>query len=380
VNIKNSVVEFYTNLHTMPELGFEEIKTTAYIANMLHQFGYIVQTGKQATGAQTGVIGILRGAEPGPVLAIRADIDALPYVIEGKPCVIHACGHDANMSIVLALAKFAAEQKIKKGTLKLIFQPAEEVASKNGSGSQRMARAGAIDDVDILLGLHLRPLQEAGKGQASPALWHGAGYTIAADIKGKTAHGARPHLGINAIDGAAAAIMAVNSIRVDPGVSSSVKVTQISAAESAVNTVPNIAHIVFDLRAQTNEVMEELMNKTIQAIENGAATVGAKSNITLQEGFAGADYDAKLTKQMKDAIIEVLGEGGLLDPIVTTGVDDFHFYKQHKKSLKTAFMGLGCNMKEGLHNPQMSFDIESLADGVQIMNTMVNKILGFINK
>ena len=131
-------------LHEMPELALHEKRTSAYVAEKLKALG--IET-HENVGGSTGVVGIIRGTEPGPVFMLRADMDALPFVIDGKPCCIHACGHDGHTAMLLAAAS-RLKDKIKRGTLKLLFQPAEETLQ----GAPVIIKAGVIDDVDYALG------------------------------------------------------------------------------------------------------------------------------------------------------------------------------------------------------------------------------------
>ena len=365
------VQEIWAALHAMPEVGFAEIKTSAYLATQLEAAGYQVKTGV----GKTGVIGTLTGTEPGPTLALRADMDALAHMIDNQECALHSCGHDAHSAIVLTVAEEVARKGISKGTLKIIFQPAEEKLF----GAIRMIEDGAIDDVDILLGLHLRPIQEAALGQATPALYHGASYVMDATLRGVAAHGARPHLGVNAIDGAAAAVQAINAIRVNPVIPSSVKVTKLHAGGPASNAIPEQALLTVDLRAQDNATMEELLKKTAQAIEAGAATVGCQAAVSVRGGCPAAEYNPAIISLAKQAISHVLGSDGLLDPITTPGGEDFHFYVKHKPTLQVGYIGLGADLTPGLHHPAMTFNKDCLPGGVNILLYMVDELLG-INK
>ena len=216
----SNVLKHYGYLHTIPEVGLEEVKTSAYLAEQLEKAGFKVT---RNVGGATGVIGIYDTGVEGPTLALRADMDALGHVIDGVPCARHTCGHDAHSSMVLAAAEEIIREKIvTKGRLKILFQPAEEIAA----GALTMIAGGAIDDVDMIIGSHIRPEEECKKGFAIPAMWYSASGTVDVIIHGKPAHGARPHLGINAIDAAAAAINAVNAIHLNPNFSYSAKPTR----------------------------------------------------------------------------------------------------------------------------------------------------------
>ncbi len=357
----------YLTLHAMPEPGFKEVKTAAFLALQLANLGYEVQTGI----AGTGVVGSVHSGKPGPVLAIRADIDALPHVVDGEEKVIHSCGHDANATMVLTVAEEMAGKGLNCGTLKIIFQPGEETLF----GALRMIEAGVIDNVDVLLGIHLRPVQEAGLGQATPALYHGSICIMEATITGQTAHGARPHLGVNAVDAAAAVVNAINAIHMNPVIPASIKVTKLLAGGAALNAIPDRAEMAMDLRAQENSLMDELIAKATRAIEGGAASVGATAKISVKGKVPAGEYDSGMLEIARKAIIDVLGNNGLLPPITTPGCDDFHFYGRHKSSLKTCFIGLGCDLSPGLHHPEMKFAIDALADGANILLKIIASAL-----
>ncbi|MEG0820316.1 MAG: amidohydrolase [Burkholderiaceae bacterium] len=356
----------FETLHATPELGFAEFKTSAWLAERIQAAGFDVTSGI----AGTGIVATLRGAAPGPVVAVRADMDALPHTVDGEKIKVHSCGHDANCTMVLTMAQEIAKAGLARGTLKVIFQPAEETLF----GSMKMIEAGVIDDVDVLLGIHLRPEQEARLGQATPALCHGGSAMMKARISGKVAHGARPHLGINAINAAAAAVQAVNAVVANPAEPWSCKVTQLRAGGEVINMIPETAEMALDIRAARNETMASILKQVENAIRCGAGTVGATVEFEMLGDVPGADYSDEITEVAREAICEVLGEAGLLAPIVTPGADDFHRYKIAKPSLKAGFVGLGANLTPGLHDPKMSFDRAALADGTKILVAMVNKL------
>ncbi len=300
-------------------------------------------------------------------------MDALSHLIDGQPCAIHSCGHDAHCAMVLTVAEQAAQRGIQSGTLKILFQPAEEKLF----GALRVIETGIMDDVDIVLGIHLRPQQEAKTGQATPALYHAASYVIEAVLEGRTAHGARPHLGINAADAAAACVFAVNAIRTNPSVPSSIKTTKLYAGGGALNAIPARAEMAFDIRSQENAQMTELLEKVKQAVSASAAAIGVKADVTVKGGVPAAQYDDGITQLAEEAIRSVLGDKGLYGPATTPGGEDFHYYVMHKPQLKAGYIGLGCDLTPGLHDPAMTFTHDALIHGVDILSYMVNKLLHY---
>jgi len=355
------VIELYDYLHTIPELGYEEHKTAAFLADELKKAGFSVTT---HVGDTTGVVGVYDSGAKGPVLALRGDIDALGHIVDGKLCAMHTCGHDAHSSMVLAAAEELVKTgAISKGKLKIIFQPAEEI----GTGALAMINGGAIEDVDMIFGLHLRPIEETTMGKATPALYHAASERLKAVFHGVAAHGARPHLGVNAIDAAVAAITAVNAIHLNPTESYSIKATQIIADAGVTNAIPSEATVIWDVRSEFNPTMEKLLEKAKSAIIAGAATVGATVDVTNYFAIPAAEYSDEAIDVLTKAIIKVYGNEGLCPPIKTTGGEDFHYYIKEKPSIKAGYFGLGCDLTPGLHNPAMKFNKEALEQGKNVL-------------
>lgn len=363
--IDERVISVYKYLHTIPEPGFEEHKTAAFLAEQLCKAGYNVQTGIGGTG----VVGTLDSGVPGPVVGLRADMDALVHMINGTATAIHSCGHDAHSSMVLVVAEQLAVKGLEKGKFKVIFQPAEEKLT----GAARVFESGVMNDIDILFGVHLRPKDNACLGEATPALFNAASTIVEATIKGFAAHGSRPHLGINAIEGAVSAVNHVNTIRMNPMIPWSAKVTRLLAGGSTANAICDEARLAFDLRAQKNDVMVNLKEQVAKAIELGAASVGASAEITIHPGVPAAVYDEDLVELAKESIEEILGPEGVLPVEISPGGEDFHLYTYNKPSIRAAYIGLGCDLEPGLHNPDMHFSLDALPLGVRILTQMVVK-------
>ena len=171
----------YEHLHAIPEVGFQEFQTSAWLAEQVQAAGFQVTTGVGGTG----VVAVLEGRAPGPVVGLRGDMDALAQLVDGQEIRVHSCGHDAHCAMVLAAAEELARTGLARGTLRVLFQPAEETLF----GATRMIEAGVLEGLDVLLGIHLRPIQEARTGQATPALCHGASAIMAVTLTGRTAEG-----------------------------------------------------------------------------------------------------------------------------------------------------------------------------------------------
>ena len=362
-------IELYDYLHTIPELGFQEHKTSAFLADELKKLGFSVTTN---VGGTTGVVGVYDSSVAGPTIALRADIDALGHMIDGELHAMHTCGHDSHASMVLAAAEELVKSGgINKGKLKIIFQPAEEI----GTGAIAMIKGGAIEDVDMILGVHLRPIEETTMGKATPALYHAASQRLKGVFHGVRAHGARPHLGVNVIDAAAATITAVNAIHLNPTECYSIKATQIIADSGVTNAIPSEATVIWDVRSELNATMDALLEKAKAAITAGAATVGATVDVTNYNSIPAAEYSSEAIEILSEAITAVYGAEGLCPPIKTAGGEDFHYYIKEKPSIKAGYFGLGCDLTPGLHHPEMKFNKAALEQGVNILIYAAKKAL-----
>ena len=363
INTATSPLRYFQALHKMPELSGQEKETSHYIARQLRSFGLEVKCDIEGS---TAVAATLRGSQPGPVLALRADMDALPFVGEdGSPCAIHACGHDAHSAMLLATAqRIAAEGVLPRGEIRFIFQPAEELAT----GAKMLLKSGILEGVDGIVGIHLRSRQEAELHEATPCLCHGATGLLRARILGSNAHAAQPHQGINAIDAAALAVMSINAVRVDPQIPHSAKVTGITSHGSAVNIIPAEADLSVDLRAQTNPVMQQLLEKVSDAMHAAAACIGASAELGAPSVTAAAEPDSRMTELARQAMEGVVER--IIPVIRTSGGEDFHFFSS-LGHIPSAFIGLGCGMTSQLHKPDMSFDHTALEDGTRILCNFV---------
>ncbi|MDD4320950.1 MAG: amidohydrolase [Acidaminococcaceae bacterium] len=357
---KNEILQTYADLHKIPEWGFEEFKTSAYLQEKLKAHGITV-----TKCTETGFIAEVEGKETGPCIGLRADIDALPFTNDkGETCYIHACGHDSHATMAMWTLIALKELKlVKHGKVRGIFQPAEEKLT----GALSMIKAGAAKGLDELYGVHIRPIQELRSGQAAPALWHGGSTMAEVVVHGHPAHGARPHLGANAIDGAALVILAINSIWLNPAEPWSAKVTRMHSGGAIVNLIPDKAVLSLDIRAASNALMEELLNKIKIAITGAASAAGCTAELIIGDSVPAADYDQSAIDALAVAIATVLGKENLLKPIITPGSDDFHQYKVADSKLRTAFLALGSDAKPGLHDPHMSFNTEVIIPGTNIL-------------
>ncbi|CAM4182432.1 M20 peptidase aminoacylase family protein [Lederbergia lenta] len=360
------VFDTFSYLHANPEISWKEQNTTFFIKQQLEMAGCNVTTFDDCTG----VIGDFGGGSKGvPVVAIRADMDALWQEVDGIYKANHSCGHDAHMTMVLGvLWKLEANPQLReKISVRFIFQPAEEV----GKGALTLAEKGVVDDVDYLFGIHLRPSAETPNGFATPAIIHGATGAIECEIVGEDAHGARPHLTSNAIEIGMHIVNLLNTVHLDPTVPHSIKVTKFHAGGKNTNIIPGQASLSLDLRAQTNEHMKLLQKKVYNILELTEQLFETRINIVNDYSLAAAKVAPDAEKIARQAIVNVLGENYTVPALLTPGGDDFHFYTISKPTLKATMIGLGCDLKPGLHHPSMTFDKQALFNGIDILTEMV---------
>ncbi len=363
-----SIKSTYQYLHKHAEISWKEFETTRFLCEQLEKLNIPYETFEDITG----VVGYWGNKDEGPTIGIRSDMDALWQLVDGEWKANHSCGHDAHMTMVLYAITCLKEIGYEpKGLIKIIFQPAEET----GKGAKAMIEKGVLNDVKLLLGLHVRPVQELKFGEAAPAIYHGATTLLKGTIKGLQAHGARPNLGINVVDSLGAIIQAVNAVKVDPSVSASAKLTMVRAGGDHVNIIPDFAEFGIDVRAERNEIMKELIKDIEQAVfAAGTANHAEVSMETIAEMVA-AEKSHVMEEVVKEAILEAIGEDCLAPAVITPGGEDFHFYKTNFPHLQTTMIGLGTDLKPGLHHPNMSFNLDSLSNGVKILSTAMIKML-----
>ena len=358
LDVKPIIEDVFNHLHTHPEVSWKEIETTKYITQLLADEDVQIETFHDSTGL---VVTVGSGDY---CVGLRTDIDALWQEVDGIYQANHSCGHDGHMT--MAIGALLVLKKIgipKTGRLKVIFQPAEE----KGTGALSFVNKGIVDDIDYLYGVHLRPIQEIGHGYAAPAILHGSAKMITGSIRGTDTHGARPHLGQNVIEVMALLVQAIHSIKVDPMVPHSAKLTMFQAGGESINIIPGNAIFSIDVRSQTNQVMDQLMDRVKKAIRSVADLAEVEINYEVVAEIAGAEVDDSAVEMMAQAIKKTVGEPFLVPPIVTPGGEDFHYYTLKRPSVKATMLGLGCDLSPGLHHPEMKFNQDSLLTGIEIL-------------
>ncbi len=377
------------HLHENPELGNREVKTAAYVVERLRSFGLEPQTGI----ARTGVVAILKGGRPGPVVALRADMDALPVTEqvalpfaskvttewEGqKVGVMHACGHDTHVAILLATARVLTQLKDRlPGTVKFIFQPAEESVpvAERPAGAEAMVKAGVMDapKVDAVFGLHVFANVPTGTITYRSGPFMAAADAFEIIVTGRQAHGSSPWRGVDPIVVGAQIVTALQTI-----VSRNVDITKLPAIvtvgqfQSGVrnNIIPDSARLVGTIRTFDDEVQNDIHARVKKIAEGIAAGAGATVNVTIDRGYPVTANDPKLTAKMLPSL-EKAAPGMVKESELITGAEDFTFFQRQAPGL---FVFLGITPKETVgkapsnHSPLFFVDEKALLTGVKALS------------
>ncbi|GHU38375.1 amidohydrolase [Betaproteobacteria bacterium] len=368
------------HLHIYPETAFNEVKTSAFIADLLISFGIEVHTGL----AGTGVVGVIHGKEVGPWIGLRADIDALDVqeindfeYRSQHPGKMHACGHDGHTAMLLGAASYLAATRDFSGTVALIFQPAEE----NEGGGRVMVEQGLFDQfpIESVFGLHNWPGVPVGTFAISPGAQMASYDVFEIIIEGKGAHAAMPHLGKDSIVAAGQLIGALQTIvnrEADPLDPMVVSVTQIHAGDTW-NVLPQQVMLRGTTRA-FDPALQDLAERRIGEIVEGIAkTFGVRATVRYERRYPPTINDPAIANICAAAATALVGPEKVdLAPRPAMGAEDFAFLMQVKPG---AYVWLGVGPgKSGcmLHNPGFDFNDEVLSVGADYWVEIVRQVLG----
>jgi amidohydrolase len=359
------VIKMRRYLHENPELSYEEVETGKFVANKLKEFGIPFVHGV----AENGVVGLIEGRNPHKkVVALRADMDALPIKEANdvpykskKEGVMHACGHDAHTSSLLGAAKILNGIKDDfEGTIKLIFQPAEE---KTPGGASIMIKEGVLENPKPLsiIGQHVHPPLEAGKVGLKGGIYMASSDELYLTIKGKGGHGAMPQECIDPILIAAHIITALQQIvsrNADPSVPTVLTLGKINSKGGATNVIPDEVRIEGTFRTLSETWRNEAKRRMKKMAEGIADAMGGECIFTIEHGYPVLFNDEALTKQVKGFMIEYAGAENVMDLPMRMTSEDFAYYSQQ---MPACFYRLGTGNKargitSGLHTD--TFDIE----------------------
>ena len=371
------IIALRRDFHQHPELGFEEFETGKKVANFLANLGIEVQTGV----AKTGVLGVLRGGKPGPVIALRADMDALPIVektgaeyastVEGKS---HACGHDGHTAILLGVAKVLNELRAElPGTIKFIFQPAEE----GPGGALPMIEEGVMENphVDAIFGLHIWPTFKVGEIGISYGVQMASPDKFVLRIKGKGGHGSAPHETVDAIAVAGQIITGLQQIvsrKIDPLDPVVVTIGTISGGYR-YNVIADEVEMTGTIRTLSNEVRQQIPSLIKEIVGGITSAYGATYELDYIFMYPPLINDRKMVELVMGVSKEVLGPDSVsIIEKPSMGGEDFAYFLE---KVPGAFIFLGSSNSPETefppHNPHFDFDESIMAKGVEMFANLV---------
>jgi amidohydrolase len=340
--LSSQMITWRRDFHMHPELGFQEVRTAAKIAELLEGWGYLVRTGV----GKTGVVADFGSGKP--IVAIRADMDALP-IQEANDVpyksrndgVMHACGHDAHMAIALGAAKVLAEEQFS-GTVRFLFQPAEEVDDEEGlSGAPRMIEDGAIEGVDYALALHVAASITTGEIELDK--FAGAGVdTFYAKVIGKGGHGSTPQKVIDPIFISGHVILAIHNIvsrRLQPFDPAVISIGSIHGGQID-NVIPGEVSLTGTIR-YLNPKVQEQMHTEIQRAMEIAKTMGGNYELKIVDGYPPMNNHPQVLAVLRDVIDNLIGLEKIVEPNPDMGAEDFGFFI---RDIPGAMFYLGCKI------------------------------------
>lgn len=337
------MIDWRRDFHMYPELGFQEVRTAAKIAETLGSWGYQVRTGV----GKTGVVAELGAGKP--IVAIRADMDALPILEANKvpyksknEGVMHACGHDAHMAIALGTAKLLSEEEFP-GTIRFLFQPAEELEDEEGlSGAPRMIADGAIEDVEYALALHVAASIQSGEIELDEYAAAGVD-TFYAKIIGKGGHGSTPQKVIDPIFISGHVILAIHNIisrRLPPFDPAVISIGSIQGGQ-VDNVIPDEVKLTGTIRYLSAKVQEQIHTEIQRAMEI-AKTLGGDYELKIVDGYPPMNNHPQVVSQLKTVIGELIGLDKIVEPEPEMGAEDFGFFI---RDIPGAMFFLGCEIE-----------------------------------
>ncbi len=392
--VEKDVIQWRHHFHEHPELSNREYDTAKYVAKYLKGLGLEVQTGV----AKTGVVAVLDSGKPGPVVALRADMDGLPVPEEndlswrskvkgeynGKEVpVMHACGHDTHMAMLMGAAKILTDMKDElRGQVKFIFQPAEEGAPPGEmGGAEVMVKEGVLKnpDVDVVFGLHISAGLDIDKVSYKPGGAMAAVDPFKIVIHGKQAHGAYPWKSVDPIVTAAQMVMSLQTI-----VSREIKLIDDAAVVTVgsihggnrSNIIPREVELVGTIRTLDKKAREHVYEAMERKVKGIADSMGAEAELTLPLDYSyPITYnDPELTMQMLPTLQRTAGEDGAVLAKAVTGAEDFSFYQEQVPGLFLWVGGKPLDVPEAdapaHHTPEFYVDDKGMKLGVKLLTNM----------
>ncbi|HVY04835.1 MAG TPA: amidohydrolase [Burkholderiales bacterium] len=379
--LEPKVIAWRHDIHEHPELGNREFRTAGLVADHLKALGLEVQTGV----AHTGVVAILKGGKPGPIVALRADMDALPVTEEvdlpfaskvkttwaGKETgVMHACGHDTHVAILMGVAEALVKVKDElPGSVKFLFQPAEESPPPGeDGGAALMVKQGVMENPrpDVVFGLHITSAAESGTLGYRSGPFLAAMDILKITVQGRTTHGSAPWTGVDPIVAASQIVLGLQTI-----VSRQINVTQEPAVitiggidgGNRFNIIPEKVEMVGTIRTFDEKMRDDIHKRVKLTVESIAAASGATATVTIDKPYNVTVNEPALTEKMLPTLQRVAGESNVKLRAKITGSEDFSFFAQQVPGLFIFLGGTprGTDMSKVAYNHSSKFYVEDSA-------------------
>lgn len=396
--LEQKTIAWRRDFHQNPELGNREVRTAKIIADHLRSLGIEVKEGV----GKTGVVGVLRGGKPGPVVALRADMDALPIVertnipfaskvkstYNGQEVgVMHACGHDSHVAMLMSAAEILAGIKNDlKGTVKFVFQPAEEGPPEGEEGgAPLMVKEGALENpkVDVMFGLHINSKTEVGQIK-----YRSEGIMAASDwftikVKGKGTHGSTPWTGIDPVAIAAQIINGLQQV-----VSRQTELTKNAAVISVcivkggvrANIIPEEVELTGTIRTLDKEMQKDIHQRIRRTAVNIAEASGATAEVVIDNKTLVTYNDPALVKKMLPTFQKVAGEKNVIETEAVTGAEDFSFFAEKVPSIFFFLGGMAKGTNPGDAYPHHTADFYIDESGFKLgVRTFCNLVVDYLN-
>nr|WP_143715795.1 M20 family metallopeptidase [Pedobacter heparinus] len=382
-NIFEQVVGYRQHLHANPELSFKEYQTSAFVKGILTDWGIPF-----TEMADTGVVGLIKGElASDKIIALRADMDALPIIeandkpyASKNPGVMHACGHDVHTSSLLGTAHILNQLKSEfGGTVKLIFQPAEEILP---GGASIMIKEGVLENPkpQHIIGQHVMPLIDAGKVGFRSGIYMASTDELYVTVRGKGGHGAQPHQNIDPVLIASHIIVALQQIvsrNADPRLPSVLSFGKV-IANGATNIIPNEVKLEGTFRTLNEDWRKEAKRLMKKMAEGIAESMGGSCEFTIMDGYPYLINEEKVTANTRAFAEDYLGKENVLDLDIWMAAEDFAYYSQVTDA---CFYRLGTGNKEkdtcySVHTPNFDIDEDALKVSTGLMAYVALKQLG----
>ncbi len=392
--IENKMIDWRRDFHAHPELANNEFRTAKIVAQHLKILGITVQENV----AVTGVVGLLKGAKPGPVIALRADMDALPVTERNNLAfkstvktnynsqetgVMHACGHDSHVAILMAVAEVLAKHQSElAGTVKFIFQPAEEGFFGNGVafGADLMVKEGVLQNpkVDAAVGLHINSQTPVGMISYRPGPTMAGVDQFYITVKGKQTHGGYPWSGIDPVSTAAQIVTGLNTI-VSRNVNliNNPAVVSVGAINGGIrhNIIPEEVKLIGTIRTLDADQRQMIHRRIKEVAENIALSAGATAEVIIEEGYPVTYNNPQLTNAILPTLYEIAGNKRVIEKSVVMGAEDFAYFAQKVPGFFFFLGGMNPLSKvEDVaphHTPDFVLDESGFLLGVKAMSAIV---------